>query len=67
MTEIIQFPERKKENLNAVNTLLATVRKMHQEGYIFINSSLDKNTQGDVVLTLVLHKPEPDDLPDIIA
>ncbi len=68
MAEIIQFPEKKKENLNAVHVLLATVRKMHDEdGYIFTGSSLEKNEQGDVVLTLVLHQPEPDDLPDITA
>ena len=68
MAEIIQFPEKKKENLNAVYVLLDTVRKMHDEdGYIFTGSSLEKNEQGDVVLTLVLHQPEPDDLPDITA
>lgn len=68
MVEIIQFPEKKKENLNAVHVLLATIRKMHDEdGYIFTGSSLEKNEQGDVVLTLVLHQPEPDDLPDITA
>jgi len=68
MTEIIAFPEKKKENLNAVNVLLATVRKMHDEdGYIFTGSSLGPNNHGDVVLTLVLHKNEPDDLPDITA
>lgn len=68
MAEIIQFPLKKKENLNAVHVLLATVRKMHDEdGYIFTGSSLEKNEQGDVVLTLVLHQPEPDDLPDITA
>jgi hypothetical protein len=68
MAEIIQFPEKKKENLNAVHVLLATIRKMHDEdGYIFTGSSLEKNEQGDVVLTLVLHQPEPDDLPDITA
>lgn len=68
MAEIIQFPEKKKENLNAVNVLLATVRKLHDEdGYIFTGSSLEPNDQGDVVLTLVLHQPEPDDLPDITA
>lgn len=68
MAEIIQFPLKKKENLNAVRVLLATVRKMHDEdGYIFTGSSLEPNDQGDVVLTLVLHQPEPDDLPDITA
>ena len=68
MAEIIQFPLKKKENLNAVRVLLATVRKMHDEdGYIFTASSLEPNEQGDVVLTLVLHQPEPDDLPDITA
>ncbi|MBQ8465753.1 MAG: hypothetical protein IJ545_07080 [Alphaproteobacteria bacterium] len=68
MAEIIQFPEKKKENLQAVYVLLDTIRKMHDEdGYIFTSSSLEPNPQGDVVLTLVLHKNEPDDLPDITA
>ncbi len=66
--DIIQFPQKKKENLNAVRTLFDTVRKLHdEEGYSFTFSELKKNDQGQVVLTVVMDKPEPDDIPDITA
>lgn len=66
--DIIQFPQKKKENLNAVRTLFDTVRKLHDEdGYTFASSELKKNDQGQVVLTVVMDKPEPDDIPDITA
>ncbi|MBQ9236155.1 MAG: DNA cytosine methyltransferase [Alphaproteobacteria bacterium] len=66
--DVIQFPQKKKENLNAVYVLLDTVRKMHDEdGYRFASSELKENSQGKVVLTLVMDKPDPDDLPDITA
>ncbi len=64
---VIQFPD-KKENLNAVCALFDTVRKMHDEdGYVFKSSELAQNIQGQVVLTVVLEKTTPDDIPDITA
>ena len=66
--DVIQFPQKKKENLNAVRALFDTVRKLHdEEGYSFTSSELKKNDQGQVVLTVVMDKPEPDDIPDITA
>lgn len=64
---VIQFPD-KKENLNAVCALFDTVRKMHDEdGYVFKSSELAQNIQGQMVLTVVLEKTTPDDIPDITA
>lgn len=69
MADIIKFPETsKKENLNAVIILLDICRKMHDEkGYIYTSSELKQQTGGEYVLTLVMDKPKPDDIPDITA
>lgn len=67
MADVIKFPDR-KENLNAVATLLSVCRKMHDEdGYHFTSSELKQESNSRAVLTLVLEKPTPDDLPDITA
>lgn len=68
MAKIIEFPYEKQENLNAVRVLLDVVRKMHDEdGYHFTSSELKQESNSRAVLTLVLEKPTPDDLPDITA
>ncbi len=68
MTNVINFPEKTKENLTAVHTILSVVRKMHDEGgYRFTSSELKREVNGRAVLTIVLEKPTPDDIPDIIA
>lgn len=67
MADVIEFPN-KKENLNAVITLLEVCRIMHDEGgYRFTSSELKREVNGRAVLTIVLEKPTPDDIPDIIA
>lgn len=69
MADIIKFPEtRKKENLNAVFVLLDVCQRMHdEEGYIYTSSELKQQAGGEYILTLVMYKPKPDDIPDIIA
>lgn len=43
MTNVINFPEKTKENLTAVHTILSVVRKMHDEGgYRFTSSELKR-------------------------
>ena len=67
MADIIKFPD-KKENLNAVVTLLGVCRKMHDEdGYRYASIELKQEDERRAALTLVLEKPQPDDIPDIIA
>ncbi len=67
MADVIEFPN-KKENLNAVITLLGVCRKMHDEdGYRYVSAELKQEDERRAVLTLVLEKPQPDDIPDIIA
>lgn len=67
MADVIKFPD-KKENLNAVVTLLGVCRKMHdEEGYRYASAELKPENERRVVLTLVLEKTQPDDIPDIIA
>lgn len=67
MADVIEFPN-KKENLNAVITLLGVCRKMHDEdGYRYASVELKQEDERRAVLTLVLEKPQPDDIPDIIA
>lgn len=67
MADVIKFPN-KKENLNAVVTLLGECRKMHDEdGYRYASVELKPESERRAVLTLVLEKPQPDDIPDIIA
>lgn len=67
MADVIKFPD-KKENLNAVVTLLSVCRKMHdEEGYRHASVELKPENERRAILTLVLEKPEPDDIPDIIA
>lgn len=67
MADIIKFTD-KKENLNAVATLLSVCRKMHdEEGYRYASVELKPENERRAILTLVLEKPEPDDIPDIIA
>ncbi len=68
MAKIIEFPYERQENLNAVLVLLGVVRKMHDEdGYRFTSSELKREGNSRAVLTLVLEKTTPDDLPDITA
>lgn len=67
MADVIKFPN-KKENLNAVVTLLGVCCKMHDEdGYRYASVELKPESERRAVLTLVLEKPQPDDIPDIIA
>lgn len=67
MADVIKFPN-KKENLNAVITLLDVCRKMHDEdGYRYASVELKPESERRAVLTLVLEKPQPGDIPDIIA
>lgn len=67
MADVIKFPD-KKENLNAVVTLLGVCRKMHdEEGYAYASVELKKEDERRAVLTLVLEKPQTGDIPDIIA
>ena len=67
MADVIEFPN-KKENLNAVITLLGVCRKMHDEdGYRYASVELKHESKRRAVLMLVLEKPQPDDIPDIIA
>lgn len=67
MADVIEFPN-KKENLNAVITLLGVCRKMHDEdGYRYASVELKHESEHRAVLMLVLEKPQPDDIPDIIA
>lgn len=67
MADVIEFPN-KKENLNAVITLLEVCRIMHDEdGYRYASVELKPESERRAVLTLVLEKPQPDDIPDIIA
>lgn len=67
MADVIKFPD-KKENLNAVVTLLGVCRKMHDEdGYAYASVELKQEDERQAVLTLVLEKPQTGDIPDIIA
>lgn len=67
MADVIEFPN-KKENLNAVVTLLGVCRKMHDEdGYHYASVELKQEGERRAVLTLILEKQQPDDIPDIIA
>lgn len=67
MADVIKFPD-KKENLNAVATLLGVCRKMHdEEGYRYASVELKQEDEHRAVLTLVLEKPQTGDIPDIIA
>lgn len=67
MADVIEFPN-KRENLNAVVTLLGVCRKMHDEdGYRYASVELKHESEHRAVLMLVLEKPQPDDIPDIIA
>lgn len=72
MSNVINFENFKtkpeKENLNAVITLLEVCRKMHDEdGYRYTSAELKPENGRRAILTLVLEKPQPDDIPDIIA
>lgn len=72
MSNVINFEnfrtKPKEENLNAVITLLEVCRKMHdEEGYLYSSVELKPESGRRAVLTLVLEKPQPDDIPDIIA
>lgn len=72
MNKVINFEDfkaqSKKENLNAVTALLEMCRRMHdEEGYAYTSAELKPENGRRVVLTLVLEKSTPDDLPDIIA
>lgn len=67
MADVIEFPN-KEENLNAVITLLEVCRTMHDEdGYRYASVELKHESEHRAVLMLVLEKPQPDDIPDIIA
>lgn len=67
MADVIEFPN-KKENLNAVITLLEVCRTMYDEdGYRYASVELKHESEHRAVLMLVLEKPQPDDIPDIIA
>ena len=67
MADVIKFPDR-KENLNAVATLLSVCRKMHDEdGYVYASVELKQEDERRAILTLVLEKPQTGDIPDIIA
>lgn len=67
MADVIEFPN-KKENLNAVITILEVCRTMHDEdGYRYASVELKHESEHRAVLMLVLEKPQPDDIPDIIA
>lgn len=67
MADVIEFPN-KRENLNAVIALLEVCRIMHdEEGYRYASVELKHESEHRAVLMLVLEKPQPDDIPDIIA
>ena len=67
MADVIKFPN-KKENLNAVVTLLGVCRKMHDEdGYRYASVELKPESERRAVLTLVLEKSPPDEIPDFTA